>query len=66
MAVQLRRAEGIDRERYREQTGFDLDAVAGPAIVRHVELGLLHDDGGRVRLTREGKYVADSVIEALL
>ena len=66
MAVQLRRAEGIGRARYRLQTGFDLDAVAGEAITRHVELGLLRDDGARVLLTRQGKYVADGVIERLL
>jgi oxygen-independent coproporphyrinogen-3 oxidase len=66
MAVQLRRCEGIDRAAYREQTGFDLDAVAGPAITRHVGLGLLCDDGWRVCLTRQGKYVADAVIERLL
>jgi oxygen-independent coproporphyrinogen-3 oxidase len=66
MAVQLRRAEGIDRGRFHEQTGFELDAVAGPAIARHVELGLLDDDGRRVCLTRRGKYVADAVIERLL
>lgn len=66
MAVQLRRCEGIDRTAFREQTGFELDSVAGPAIRRHVELGLLADDGQRVRLTRGGKYVADAVIERLL
>src|SRR5262249_30641772 len=41
MAVQLRRSEGIDRAGFRTQTGFDLDAVAGEAITRHVGLGLL-------------------------
>jgi oxygen-independent coproporphyrinogen-3 oxidase len=66
MAVQLRRAEGIDRPAFREQTGYDLDAAAGPAIARHVDLGLLRDDGRRVCLTRAGKYVADGVIERLL
>ncbi len=66
MAVQLRRADGIDRAAFRAQTGFDLDAVAGPALARHVELGLLDDDGQRVYLTRRGKYVADAVIERLL
>jgi oxygen-independent coproporphyrinogen-3 oxidase len=66
MALQLRRSEGIDRAAYREQTGFDLDAVAGPAIMRHAELGLLCDDGRRVCLTRQGQYVADGVIERLL
>jgi len=66
MAVQLRRKEGIDRLSFRAQTGHDLDALAGPAITRHVELELLADEGGRVFLTRRGKYVADAVIEGLL
>ncbi len=66
MAVQLRRAEGIDRASFRTQTGFDLDAVAGAALRRHVEQGFLADDGRGVRLTRRGKYVADAVIERLL
>jgi oxygen-independent coproporphyrinogen-3 oxidase len=66
MAVQLRRKEGIDRAAFLTQTGHDLDALAGPAIAHHVELGLLADDGRRVFLTRRGKYVADAVIEGLL
>src|SRR5262249_30520167 len=66
MAVQLRRAEGIDRPALQEQTGFALGHGGGAAIARHVELGLLEDDGTRVRLTRPGKYVADAVIEQLL
>lgn len=66
MAVQLRWAEGIDRPRFLEQTGHVLDAVAGKALANLVSLELLHDDGQRVRLTREGKYVADAVIERLL
>lgn len=66
MAVQLRRGEGIDRAGFRSQTGFDLDAVAGAALARHVEQGFLADDGRSVRLTRQGKYVADAVIERLL
>jgi oxygen-independent coproporphyrinogen-3 oxidase len=66
MAVQLRRAEGIDRAAFRMQTGFDLDAVGGAALPPLVEQGLLTDDGRGVRLTRRGKYVADAVIERLL
>ena len=66
MAVQLRRAEGIDRASFRVQTGYDLDALAGEAIARHVAQGFLADDGQGVRLTRQGKYVADAVIERLL
>ena len=66
MAVQLRRAEGIDRAAFRVQTGFDLEAAASPALAALVEQGLLADDGPSVRLTRQGKYVADAVIERLL
>ena len=66
MAVQLRRGRGIDRVSFQKQTGFDLEEIAGPAIGRFVELGLLVAEGLCVRLTREGKMVADSVIEGLL
>jgi oxygen-independent coproporphyrinogen-3 oxidase len=66
MAVQLRRCEGIDRPAFREQTGDELDRVAGASLPHVVELGLLSDDGRSVRLTREGKFVADAVIERLL
>jgi oxygen-independent coproporphyrinogen-3 oxidase len=66
MAVQLRRSAGIVRRLFLRQTGFDLDRLAGPAIARHVELGLLEVDGERVRLTRRGKYVADAIIANLL
>ena len=66
MAVQLRRAEGIDRAAFLRQTGFDLDTVASNALAPCVEQGLLTDDGSGIRLTRRGKYVADAVIERLL
>jgi oxygen-independent coproporphyrinogen-3 oxidase len=66
MAMQLRRSDGIERSAFRQQTEFELDALAGAAIVRHVDMRLLADDGERVFLTRQGKYVADVVITALL
>jgi oxygen-independent coproporphyrinogen-3 oxidase len=66
MAIQLRRAEGIQRAGFRIQTGFDVDELAGPAIKRNLELGLLDDGGANVRLTRQGKYVADALIRELM
>jgi oxygen-independent coproporphyrinogen-3 oxidase len=66
LAQGLRRTEGVDRAVFQEETGFDLDVLANQAIRRHVELGLLTADQRGVRLTRAGRYVADSVIEALL
>ena len=61
--LNLRRAEGIERSRFHLQTGFKLDALAGAVITRHVELGLLADDGQRVWLTPRGKCLADAVIQ---
>lgn len=66
LALQLRRAEGIHRHTFREQTGFDLDSLAGPTLKKHIDQGFLADDGASVRLTRRGKCVADSVIRNLL
>jgi oxygen-independent coproporphyrinogen-3 oxidase len=65
MAVQLRRSEGIQCPRFLEQTGFELDAIAGEAIERNVTRGLLEINGDNVRMTRQGKYVADAVIRDL-
>jgi oxygen-independent coproporphyrinogen-3 oxidase len=66
MALQLRRAEGIDRQGFRHQTGFRLDELAGVALARHVELGLLEDTIDTVHLTRKGKCVADAVIREMM
>jgi len=66
VATQLRRMEGIDRERFREQTGFDLDSLLGSRLDNLVQQGLLRSDAQGVRLTRTGKFVADGIIEDLL
>jgi coproporphyrinogen III oxidase-like Fe-S oxidoreductase len=66
IAIQLRRGEGIDRTAFREQTGFALDDLAGDAIARYVGMGLLLEENGRVRLTRQGKSVADALVRELL
>jgi oxygen-independent coproporphyrinogen-3 oxidase len=66
MAVQLRRAAGIDRPAFLLQTGFGLEEVASRRLPQLIDQCFLHDDGRCVRLTREGKFVADAVIERLL
>jgi oxygen-independent coproporphyrinogen-3 oxidase len=66
IGLQLRRVEGINRLSFREQTGFDLDALVGPVVQRHVEMGFLQDDGANVRLTRRGRCVADALVLDLL
>lgn len=64
--VGLRRTAGIDRVTYRKLTGHSIDELAGEVIARQVELGFLADTGTHVRLTREGRFVADSVIAEFL
>jgi oxygen-independent coproporphyrinogen III oxidase len=57
---------GIDREDFALRTGFDFDALAGPVLERYAARGLLEDDESRVRFTREGLFLADSVLCDLL
>jgi len=57
----LRRLEGIARTDFAVRSGFEIDALVSPELQRYVELGLLSDDGGRVRLTREGLFVSDAI-----
>jgi oxygen-independent coproporphyrinogen-3 oxidase len=66
VGTQLRRAAGIGRARFREQTGFGLDELLGRHLAGLVANGLLADDGESVRLTRRGLCVADGVIEELM
>jgi len=65
-AVQLRRGDGIDREQFWRQTGFHLDALIGHKLAVYTAEGLLEDNGRRVRLTREGKCIADILTANLL
>jgi oxygen-independent coproporphyrinogen III oxidase len=65
--LMLRRTEaGLDRDDFARRTGFDLDRLAGPVVARALARGWLEDDGRRVRFTREGLFLADSVLCELL
>jgi oxygen-independent coproporphyrinogen-3 oxidase len=66
LALGLRRTDGVARESFRVQTGFDLDELVGETIPRYVTLGMMEDDGTAIRLTRKGKPLADAVIEGFL
>jgi oxygen-independent coproporphyrinogen-3 oxidase len=58
----FRRTAGIDRNAFEKQFGLTLDGLAAAALKRHTELGSLEDDGASVRLSHEGRFIADSVI----
>jgi oxygen-independent coproporphyrinogen-3 oxidase len=65
--LMLRRIRtGIERGDFLRRTGFELDALAGTSITLFTKQGLLEDDGVRVRLSREGLFVADRVLCELL
>lgn len=64
--VGLRRTAGISRDEFRATTGFDLDALAPDPIRRQTSLGLLEDTPTHIRLTREGRFLADTVIAEFL
>jgi oxygen-independent coproporphyrinogen-3 oxidase len=62
----LRRCEGIDLAEFHERTGFDLRQLSAEAMSRHLRHGLLEDAGGHLRLTREGRFLADTVVADFL
>ncbi|MGD9721016.1 MAG: radical SAM family heme chaperone HemW [Pirellulales bacterium] len=57
----LRRLEGVDRRAFAARSGFEVDQLVAEPLRRFVELGLLEDDGQRVRLSREGLFVSDAI-----
>jgi len=61
LVLALRRMEGIDRRGFATRTGFEMDRLVGESLGRLTALGLLEDDGARVKLSREGLFVSDSI-----
>lgn len=57
----LRRLEGVDRESFSTATGFEIDRLVGRSLDKFVRFELLEDTGSRVRLTRQGLLVSDSI-----
>jgi oxygen-independent coproporphyrinogen-3 oxidase len=62
----LRRVCGIDRETFRARFGMDLDSLAGAELPRLIAAGWIVDDGRSIRLSRAGRFMADSVAAAFL
>jgi oxygen-independent coproporphyrinogen-3 oxidase len=64
--LNLRRKEGIVRPMFLGQCGLSIDDIAGEVIKRFVDQGLLEDDQVAIRLTREGRFFADTVCSAFV
>lgn len=58
----LRTTAGIDRVEFADRFGAELDVLVGEAVRRHVELANIADVGDSIRLTDQGRFVADSVV----
>ena len=62
----LRRICGIDRATFATRFEIELDALAGGELPRLIAAGWIDDDGRAIRLTRAGRFMADSVAAAFL
>ena len=58
--------KGIVRAAFRERFGEDLLDIHGPVLRRHQERGLLEIDSSRVRLSQEGRLLANIVLRDLV
>lgn len=62
----LRMTEGIPFADFQARSGYDLKTLAPQAIARHIEQALLQETPTHLRLTREGRFVADSIVADFL
>lgn len=62
----LRRLEGISEAEFHRTTGFTVAELGGAVLPPLIEWGLLDSREGRLRLTRAGLLVSDSIWPRLL
>ena len=57
----LRMLEGVDRQQFRNATGYEIHELVAEPLRKFIGLGMLEQRGARRRLTREGLMVSDSI-----
>lgn len=62
----LRTSQGVDLARFKERYGVDVAQYYAPVIARYREDRMLIVDEDRIRLTREGRFVANDVCGAFV
>jgi oxygen-independent coproporphyrinogen-3 oxidase len=62
----LRRIAGIDSRRFALDTGFEVRSLTEGRLEPHFEAGLIDQSAESLRITRRGRFVADSIIVDLL
>ena len=58
--------EGVERARFADRFGVELDDVYGATITELVEQGLLESDASRIRLTPRGRLLGNRVFGEFL
>ncbi len=66
LVLGLRQQCGVDRLAFFQASGFEVDDLAKKPIQAWVAAGLAEDDGCRIRLTRSGLLLSDSLWSAVL
>jgi oxygen-independent coproporphyrinogen-3 oxidase len=61
LVFQLRMTDGVGRREFARETGCEVDDLVGGLLPELIELGLLQDSGGQLRLTRDGLMLSDSL-----
>jgi oxygen-independent coproporphyrinogen-3 oxidase len=62
----LRRVCGIERATFAARFEIELDSLTGAELPRLIDAGWIADDGRSIRLTRAGRFMADSVAASFL
>jgi oxygen-independent coproporphyrinogen III oxidase len=66
LVLGLRRTAGIRLHEFRDATGFDAADLTAGRLASSIEAGLIEQTPETLRLTREGRFVADTIIVDLL
>ena len=62
----LRTAQGVCLGQFKERYGLDFLEFYGSIVTRFIEDGVLESDARNVRLTRRGRFLANTVCEAFV
>jgi len=66
LVLGLRQTDGIRQDHFEEQMGISAADLVGASIRQLIEQGLIEEDADCLRLTREGRFLADTVAGELL
>lgn len=66
LVLSLRTNDGVKRKTFQKRTGFQIADLIGDSINRLMDQGLLEEVDSTIRLTHEGRLLADTVAGELL